>query len=73
MIISDNTNKHQKGKNKMANETLKSYAKGNGVYLWQIADRLGVTDGTFSKYLRKELPPQKKEDILKIIADLKAG
>jgi hypothetical protein len=57
----------------MANETVKLYAKSNGVYLWQIADRLGINDGNFSKRLRKELPARQKEEIFKIIEELKRG
>jgi hypothetical protein len=57
----------------MANETLKLYAKSKGVHLWQIADRLRITDGNFSRLLRKELPAQKQEAIMKIIEDLIRG
>jgi hypothetical protein len=62
-----------KGASKMANETLKLYAKSNGICLWQIADHLGINDGNFSRRLRKELPVQQKEAIFKIIEELKRG
>jgi hypothetical protein len=58
---------------KMANETLKLYAKSKGVCLWQIADRLKINDGNFSRRLRKELPTLQKEAIFKIIEELKRG
>jgi hypothetical protein len=57
----------------MANEALKLYAKSNGVCLWQIADRLGINDGNFSRRLRKELPSCQREEIFKIVEKLKRG
>ena len=38
--------------------------------LWQIADRLGITDCAFSRLLRKELPEDKQAQIMQIIAEL---
>ena len=52
------------------NQTIRDAAKAAGVYLWQIADRLGTVDTYFSKMLRKELPPDKQAEILHIIAEL---
>lgn len=52
------------------NQTIRGAAKAAGVYLWQIADRLGTADSYFSKMLRKELPADKQEEILRIIAEL---
>lgn len=42
-------------------------AASSGVKLWQIADALGMTDGNFSRKLRKELPKEEKQMILEII------
>ena len=55
----------------MANSDIKIKAKENGVHLWRIADALGITDGNFSRKLRKELSEAEKEQIFKIIDDLK--
>lgn len=44
-----------------------------GVRLLQITDRLNLNDGNFSRKLRKELPPDEKERIRQIVAELKAG
>lgn len=54
----------------MANQRIKLAAAGAGVRLWEIAAELGVTDSTFSRRLRKELPEQEKEQILSIIKRL---
>lgn len=52
------------------NLDLKTEAKAAGVYLWQIAERLGFTDSYFSRKLRKELPAEKKAEIRAIIKEL---
>ena len=52
------------------NLDIRKTAKEKGVYLWQIADYLGMYDTNFSKLLRKELPTNKREEILQIIDEL---
>jgi len=42
----------------------------SGLKLWQIADKLGLTDGNFSRKLRKELSNTEKVKIRQIIKDL---
>jgi hypothetical protein len=39
----------------MKNIEIKALIKKNGLYLWQIADKLGMNDSNFSRKLRKEL------------------
>lgn len=39
----------------------------NNIKKWEIANKLGVTDSTFSRMLRTELSKEKKEKILEII------
>lgn len=57
----------------MANVDVKLIAAGKGVKLWQIADRLGIADCSFSRKLRKELPQEEKEHILQVIAQIAEG
>lgn len=57
----------------MCNEDIKEYATKRNVRLWQIASKLGINDGNFSRKLRNELPEEKKAEIRKIIDDLAAG
>ena len=52
------------------NQSIRRTATGAGVKLWQIADRLGITDSYFSRLLRKELPENKQAEIMQIIAEL---
>ena len=54
------------------NKNIKDTAKTKGVKLWEIADKLGVADTTMSRWLRKELPQDKKQKILSIIDQIAA-
>jgi len=54
----------------MANQTIREAAARSGVRLWQIAARLNLNDGNFSRRLRFELPKEEQEKILEIIAEL---
>ena len=49
---------------KVNNMDLRDYAKSKGVKLWQIAEKLNINDGNFSRKLRKELPDQEKKKII---------
>lgn len=57
----------------MKNLDIRTEAKNAGVKLWQIADELGMTDGSFSRKLRKELNLEEKTKIKSIIAKLKGA
>ena len=48
----------------MFNKKIRTYAKAKNVYLWQIANELNITDGNFSRKLRRELP---EKEIIQII------
>lgn len=54
----------------MKNNDIRKAAMVAGVFLWQIAEELGMTDGNFSRRLRKELPGAEKEKIFAIIERL---
>lgn len=45
----------------------------NNIKKWKIANKLGVTDSTFSRMLRNEISNDKKKEILNIINNLKKG
>ncbi|MBP1944641.1 DNA-binding transcriptional regulator YiaG [Bacillus luteolus] len=38
---------------------------------WMVAERLGISEATFTRWLRGELPPDKKIQILKAVTSLK--
>lgn len=55
-----------------ANQDIRTAAKQNGVFLWEIADKLNVTDGNFSRKLRRELPAEEKRRIFSLIDEIAA-
>lgn len=55
-----------------ANKEIRIAARDAGVRLWQVAERIGMNDGNFSRKLRRELPNQEKKEILEIIKTLEA-
>lgn len=57
----------------MVNQDIRDAIKNANLKYWQVADMYGITDGNFSKLLRKELPTEKKEKIMNIIEKLKEG
>lgn len=54
----------------VANKEIRDAAKEVGVCLWQVAEKLGVSDGNFSRKLRRELPAEDREKVLSIIREL---
>lgn len=54
----------------MHNQEIREHAKRYGVRLWRVADRLGVSEGTFIRRLRKELPESERVKVLAIIDEL---
>lgn len=56
----------------MCNMDLRQKAKEKGVFFWQIAEKLGVSEATMTRRLRFELPEQEKQKYLSIIDKLSA-
>ncbi len=54
----------------MANEDIRKSLKINNIKYWQVASEYGITDGNFSRKLRKELPSEEKKKIFDIIDKL---
>ena len=67
----DNNNIKQGGVY-LFNTDIRNAAKAANIYLWQIADALGIADSSFSRRLRKELSKEEKDRILKIVKELEA-
>lgn len=53
-----------------ANMEIRSSAKKAGVRLWEVAEAIGITDGMFSRKLRRELPEAERRKILSVVADI---
>lgn len=54
----------------MRNDDIRRAAAASRVHLWRIAEAYGMTDSNFSKLLRHELPPEKKQKIMSIIDEI---
>ncbi len=52
------------------NTEIREKAKQYGVKLWEIAEKLGLNDGNFSRKLRKELSKEEKQTIFRIIDEI---
>ena len=57
----------------MSNLDVRTIAKENGVRLWEIADKLGISEPTITRKLRRELPADEKQKILAIIDEIAAA
>ena len=56
----------------MCNADIRAVAKQNGVYLYAIADKLGVSEPTMTRLMRRELPEEKKTQLKEIITEIAA-
>lgn len=56
----------------LANNDIRETAKEKGVRLWEIADRLRISDPTMTRKLRKELTDREKVFYLDIIDQIAA-
>lgn len=56
----------------MRNKTIREAAKKSGVFLWEIAVALNVSEATIMRKLRKELSAEETKKILNVIEQLAA-
>lgn len=54
----------------MANQKIREKAATLRVKLWEVADAYGLSDGNFSRKLRRELPEDEQQRILSIIEQI---
>ncbi len=55
----------------MCNADIRAEAKQNGVFLYSIAEKMGFSEPTMTRLLRRELSDDKKQEIRRVIAELK--
>lgn len=53
------------------NTEIRTAAKSAGVFLYEIAEKLGVSEPTFNRYLRKDLSDSLKARALAAIEEIK--
>ena len=51
----------------MANEIVKKAAVDRCVKLWELADEVQISESTFYRHLRRELPDDRREALLEAI------
>ena len=56
----------------LENMKIREAAQNSGIKLWEIAERVGITDSNFSRKLRRELPEEEEARILAIIDEIAA-
>ncbi len=54
------------------NEAVRAAIKEKKLFQWQIAEHIGITEGTLIRWLRSELTEERKELIMKALAELSA-
>ena len=57
-----------KGAVAVNNESIREEMQKNGVAQWQVADELGISEGTLSRKMRYEFTPEDKRRVLNAIA-----
>lgn len=57
----------------MCNLDVKNAISNKGLRMWQVAEKLGIHEGTFSRKLRHELSDEEKAKIYAIIEELAAN
>lgn len=62
----------QKGGEKMTGAEVREMILAAGLRLWQVADRLGMSDNSFSRRLRFDFKESEVEQVKQIIDELKA-
>lgn len=57
----------------MNNIEIREAIKESGFRHWQVAEAMQISESTFCRILRKELPPEKKESVRAAIRQLQSG
>ena len=55
---------------KRANQEIREYAAKRGVFLWEIALAMGISEPTMTRKLRTELPEDERRKIAQIINEI---
>lgn len=55
----------------MANEQINKLLKIEGIRKWQIAKKLGIHEGTFSKWFREQMTKEQEMQVISAVEDIK--
>jgi len=71
-IAKETNNVNNRGGICMKNLKIREAAKENGVRLWEVAEKYGISEGNFCRKLRKELPEEEQGRIIRMIDEITA-
>lgn len=54
----------------MTNEKIRKAAAARGVHLWEIGEKFGLSDASFSRTLRHELTKEQTKQALKYVDEI---
>lgn len=54
----------------MYNQDIRTAAKTKSVFLWEVAERLNISEPTMTRKLRRELPAEEKQRIFSLIDEI---
>ena len=57
-------------KTKNTNETIRATMKANNIYIWMVADELGVSEWTLCRWLRHQVSKELEAKILEAIKQI---
>ncbi len=57
----------------MHNREIRELLQKNRIYGYEVAEKLNISEFTFCRWLRTELPPERKQAVLSAIHELKGG
>lgn len=63
---------YRKEVKKLKNSEIRAAAKASGVYLYEVAVKLHISEPTMTRLMRNELDEKKKGELLEIIANVAA-
>ncbi len=55
----------------MNNKDVREKIKQSNLFQWQVAEYIGISESSFSRRLRYELPESEKKDIFEVVEKLK--
>lgn len=56
----------------MYNQDIRTASKTKSVFLWEVAERLNISEPTMTRKLRRELPNEEKQRIFSLIDEIAA-
>lgn len=55
------------------NNEVRDYIRNNGLYMWQVAEQIGIHPTEFSRWLRNPLTEEQDRQIAEAVAALRKG